>query len=49
MADGNAVNDAALRTSARSHLMPFGAELRDDGTVRFSLWETSYYGLGHQP
>jgi malto-oligosyltrehalose trehalohydrolase len=32
------VNGAALRTSARSHSMPFGAELRDDGSVRFSLW-----------
>jgi malto-oligosyltrehalose trehalohydrolase len=40
------VNDAALRTSARSHLMPFGAELRDDGTVRFSLWAPAQKEVG---
>jgi len=32
------MNDATRNPLARSHSMPFGAELRADGTVRFSLW-----------
>ena len=40
------VNDATLRSGARSHSMPFGAELRDDGTVRFSLWAPAQKEVG---
>ncbi len=38
-ADGHHVNDATLRSGVRSHSMPFGAELRDDGTVRLQPLE----------
>src|SRR3712207_6452291 len=29
-------------TSRYAHSMPFGAEFRDDGTVRFRLWAPSH-------
>jgi malto-oligosyltrehalose trehalohydrolase len=40
------MNATARRPGTRLHSMPFGAELRDDGTVRFSLWAPAQKKVG---
>ena len=35
-------NDASIQPATRLHHMPFGAELRPDGRVRFRLWAPSH-------
>jgi malto-oligosyltrehalose trehalohydrolase len=40
------MSSAGLRGDGRSHSMPFGAELCDDGSVRFSLWAPAQKEIG---
>lgn len=40
------VNAAALSSASRVHRMPYGAEVRPDGSVRFRLWAPSHRAVG---